>query len=345
MVSVSARWAGVFKVDVDSEGWQTFQRLDSSAFLPPSTDLLADRAAMAAGVRALWQSSGGSLVVEADCTEDAAPFDVLVNGALVARLAGPGHQRHEVVLTDLPPQSAVELWLPHFGGIRIREATLTHPDAAAAIENGPRWTAYGSSITHCQQADGPTETWPALVARSYGWNLTNLGLAGECQLDAAAVATLAATAADLISLCLGINSYNAAAYSERTWAGAVHGFLTAVRAAHPETPIVVITPMLSVPREEVVNAVGWTLSQYRRATAEVVVLLRERGDTRIHCVDGAAVFSPDEAEARMPDTLHPDNAGYAMMAGRLGPQLAAVLSGSRSLDANALLASTVPVRD
>ncbi|WP_427016992.1 GDSL-type esterase/lipase family protein [Pseudarthrobacter sp. P1] len=344
MVSVTARWAGVFKVDVDEEGWQSFQRLDAAAFLPPSTDGLANRAAMTAGVRALWQSSGGTLVVEADCTADASPFDVLVNGELAARLAGPGQQRHEVVLADLPAESAVELWLPQFGGIRVREVSLTHDDAVAAIEDGPRWTTYGSSLTHCQQAEGPSEAWPALVARRYGWNLTSLGMAGECQLDAAATATLAATEADLVSVCLGINSYNAATFSERTYAGAVLAFLSAIRAAHPATPLVVITPMLSVPREEVVNAVGWTLSQYRRATADAVALLQERGDTLIRCVDGAAVFSPDEAEARMPDTLHPDNAGYAMMAARLGPQLAAALAASRHGSVSGRVAGMPAVR-
>ena len=53
-------------------------------------------------------------------------------------------------------------------------------------------------------------------------------------------------------------------------------------------------------------------------------VLRERGDHGIHYVDGAAVFTPDEAADLMPDTLRPDNAGYRLMAARLGPQLAAV---------------------
>jgi lysophospholipase L1-like esterase len=55
-----------------------------------------------------------------------------------------------------------------------------------------------------------------------------------------------------------------------------------------------------------------------------VRVLRERGDHRIQCLDGAAVFTPDEASELMPDTLHPDNTGYRLMAKRLGPQLAAV---------------------
>jgi lysophospholipase L1-like esterase len=45
----------------------------------------------------------------------------------------------------------------------------------------------------------------------------------------------------------------------------------------------------------------------------------------LHCIDGATVLTEQEAIDRLPDTLHPDNAGYALMAERLAPQLAAAL--------------------
>jgi len=64
-----------------------------------------------------------------------------------------------------------------------------------------------------------------------------------------------------------------------------------------------------------------TLRDYRDATTAVVRVLPDRGDHGIHCVDGAAVFTPDEAAERM---LHPDNEGYRLVAARLGPPLAAV---------------------
>jgi lysophospholipase L1-like esterase len=328
MAKVDARWAGLYSVLVDDDGWQTFNRLDPADLLPPATDGLADRAAMPSGGRALWQSSGGTLTIEGEGSPDAAAYDILVNGERLHRLSAAGPHRYEVPLGELAAESAVELWLPHFGRLRILEASLEpapeHGDTVPAVEAGPRWVAYGSSITQCQQADGPTETWPALVARAHGWHLSSLGFAGECQLDAAAARAIAATDADLISLCLGINSYNAATYSPRTYPGAVRQFLLEVRQAHPGTPIAVITPVLSVIREEEVNAVGWTLSDYRKATAQVVRALQDLGDNQLHLIDGAAVFSPAEAEARMPDTLHPDNAGYALMASRLGPALSAL---------------------
>lgn len=324
MDSVEARWAGAFKVVTDAEGWQHFRRLDPALFISPATDGLEDRARMAAGVRATWTASSGKLVVEAEGSEDSSPFDVLVNGKLAHRVPAAGRVSHELDLGALSAGSSVQLWLPQFGQLLVLEASLKGEDVTAVSESGKRWLTYGSSITHCQQADGPSEAWPSLVARQYGWQLYSLGFAGECQLDPAVESTIEQLPADFISLCLGINSYNAAVFSERSYASQVLGFIANIRKAHPKVPIAVITPVLSLPREEAPNAVGWTLRQYRAATADVVRVLRERGDTRIQFLDGESVFSPAESATLMPDTLHPDTAGYRLMATRLGPQLAAV---------------------
>lgn len=328
MDSINARWAGAFRIITDTEGWQHFRRLDPSLLISPATDGLEDRARMGAGIRASWTASSGRLVLEAEGAADSSPFDVLVNGRLAHRVPAAGRVGYELDLELFEPGALVQLWLPQFGALRILEASLKGDDVQSVTAPGKRWVTYGSSLTHCQQADGPSETWPALVARRYGWQLNSLGFAGECQLDPAAESTLQQLPGDLISLCLGINSYNAAVFSERSYASQVLGFLANIRKAHALTPIAVITPMLSLPREDTPNVVGMTLKGYRDTTADVVRVLRERGDNRIHCLDGAAVFTPEEAATLMPDTLHPDNTGYRLMATRLGPQLAAVANAT-----------------
>ncbi|WP_449374029.1 GDSL-type esterase/lipase family protein [Arthrobacter psychrolactophilus] len=326
MTSVAAKWSGMFAMHQSADGAQSFERLDPTGYLPPFTDGLANRAAMAAGIRAAWRSDGGTLVLDGHGAEDCAPYDVLINGERAHRPPAIGAHRYVLELNELAPNSLVQLWLPHYGDFTINEATLDGGSVTSVGEEGPRWITYGSSITHCQQADGPTQTWPSLVARENGWRLTSLGLAGECQLDPIAADTIAQTPAELISLCVGINSYNAAVFSERSYGPALQGFINTVRRAHPTVPLVVITPVLSLPREDKVNAVGWTLADYRKATADVVAQLQARGDSRLHLVDGATVLTEQEALERMPDTLHPDTAGYALMAQRLSPALAAALA-------------------
>lgn len=325
MVSVAAQWSGMFQIEFSEEGAQRFWRLDRSGFLPPFTDSLANRAAMAAGVRAGWRTNGGTLSIAGQGAPDCAPYDILVNGQPAHRFAAVGPHSHTIVLDNLEPNSLVQLWLPHFGDFTLAHAVFDGEKVTAANGEGPRWLTYGSSITHCQQADGPTQSWPALVARGNGWQLSNLGLAGECQLDPVVADTIAQTPVDLISLCVGINSYNAATYSERTYAVTLQGFLNTIRAAHPNVPIAVITAVLSLPREDKPNAVGWTLRDYRAATAHVVTALANKGDSRLHLIDGSTVLTEQEARDRLPDTLHPDTAGYAIMAERLAPQLAALL--------------------
>lgn len=325
MVSVAAQWSGMFTTTQEEDGSQRFERLDPAGFLPPFTDLLANRSAMAAGIRAGWHADGGTLTVAGRGAVDCAPYDILINGNRTHRLPAAGAQHHEIVLDSLPPNSLVQLWLPHFGDFTLAQAKLDGATVSSAVEHGPRWTTYGSSITHCQQADGPTQAWPALVANGNGWRLSSLGLAGECQLDPVAADTIAKTPADIISLCVGINSYNAAVFSERSYGPALQGFIRKVRGAHPDAPIAVITPVLSLPREDKENEVGWTLADYRRATAQVVATMQAQGDGQLHVIDGAALFTEQEAADRMPDTLHPDSAGYALMAERLAPQLAALL--------------------
>lgn len=288
---------------------------------------------MAAGIRASWTADSGCLAIDAEVPHDSSAFDVLVNDKLFARVSGHGRVRREIELGLLAPGSIVQLWLPQFGQVKVHEASLRGENVRALTETGKRWLTYGSSITQCQQADGPSEAWPALVARQYGWQLHSLGFAGECQLDPAAAETMKMLPAGLISLCIGINSYNAAAFSLRTYASQALGFIGNVRAAHRDVPIAVITPLLSLPREELPNSVGSTLGEYRRETANVVRLLRERGDHLIHCIDGGALLAEPEALTLLPDTLHPNNAGYRLMAERLGPQLAAI-AGTAGIAAN-----------
>ncbi|GAA4045879.1 hypothetical protein GCM10023063_36190 [Arthrobacter methylotrophus] len=69
------------------------------------------------------------------------------------------------------------------------------------------------------------------------------------QLDPAAAMTTKRLPADVISLCLGFNSYNAATFTSRSYASQVLGFIAAIRESHPHVPIAVITSILSLPRE------------------------------------------------------------------------------------------------
>ena len=66
--------------------------------------------------------------------------------------------------------------------------------------------------------------------------------------------------ANYLSLKLGINVHNAASMNIRTFRPAVIGFVHIVREKHPDTPLVVISPIFSPPRETTPNAAESTLT-------------------------------------------------------------------------------------
>ncbi|HSP26964.1 MAG TPA: SGNH/GDSL hydrolase family protein, partial [Ilumatobacteraceae bacterium] len=146
----------------------------------------------------------------------------------------------------------VEIWLAQNASCMLREVRI---DEGASIEAPPtsdrrRWVHYGSSISHCMEAEHPTGTWPAVVSRTAGVDLYSLGLAGQCQLDQFAARTIRDLPADLISLKLGINLVNGDSMRERVFVPAVHGLLDTIRDGHPDTPLVVISSIICPAAED-----------------------------------------------------------------------------------------------
>lgn len=318
----------------EAGGWWRMWRIDpDSAWLVGSEDL-SPMARCAAGVRLELETDASTVelpmrVDAGDEKPDYAPtVDVVVDGTVVSRqTVGDGTT---VVRAALPGGMVrVELWLPQQRQVEVGALRLDGAEhASAPPPDAVRWLTYGSSITHCINAPGPTETWPALVARRLGWDHVNLGLAGQCFLDPVVADRIAELPADVISCCLGINVYNIAAFSDRTWRAAVSGFLGRIRRAHPSTPLLVVSPIASPDREDAANEVGVPLRQVRADVHEVVRRLQEAGDANLHVVDGTTVLAPEDAHLLF-DGLHPDPAGYRLIADRLQPLLARLATGLR----------------
>lgn len=286
---------------------------------------LLESARMAAGVRLDFETDATALECQVAVSavpgdgRPPAPFDVVVDGELVARrqLSGvrtlalhgmrPGHKR-------------IQIWLPQLGFTAIGPVRLSAGAQVAAPPTRPRWITYGSSVTHCTGAAGPTQTWPALVAAANGWDLRCLGFAGQCQLDPVVARFIRDTPADLISVCLGANIYRHTTFSARSLVPAVAGFLQTVRDGHPDTPLVVMTPIVYPDGEREPNGVGLTVADIRALVYEAVDVLRESGYSGLHLVDGLTVLRTEE-QSLLVDRLHPGPDGYRLMASRLGPLL------------------------
>ncbi len=271
-------------------------------------------------------------------TEDGYREDRRLEGGDVHLLVPPllettSHGSSTTVRFELGGQGEarlVTMWLPHTASVLLL-AARADSHLAPAPRSRPRWIHYGSSISQCGEAESPLDVWPIVAARILDLDLTNLGLAGQAQLDPFVATAIAAEPAELISLKVGINVVGGATMRERTFVPAVHGFIDTIRDAHACTPIVVISPVLcpvheDTPGPTLSNGVRVRATRHKRAPLDGLLTLRtirsllgeivaSRADSALHYLDGLDLLGAADA-ARLVDGLHPDTAGYRLIGNR-----------------------------
>jgi len=325
--SVAAHWDGLATLQDQGDGWQRPFRLDPTGEDYDLNPPLWDGAARSVGVRGRWTVDGQgtwTLPVRVPA-EGQVTLDLIVDGELRRQELAAGEHR---VSTEVDGPGEIDVWLPHNGIVDISAPVVTGTATAAPVEpSGPRWLTYGSSITQAGGADGPTQTWPALVAQRRGWRLWSLGFGGQCHLDPAVAERLAEAEADLISLCIGINIYGNGSFNARSLGPQLEGFIRRVRKGHPTTPMVLITPIVSPAREETANKVEWTLAELRAVVDQVGRSLIARGDANLRVVDGLTLISAEGMAGELSgDGLHPNTEGYRLIAEAIGPSLAEAMA-------------------
>jgi hypothetical protein len=236
----------------------------------------------------------------------------------------------------------IEVWLPQQCVVEVRDLRIDDGAEVAPVEpSGPRWLHYGSSISQCDEAAGPTETWPAIAARAAGAELTSFGFGGQCHLDQCVARTMRDLPADVISIKVGINIVNGDSMRERAFVPALHGFLDTLRDGHRAAPLLVLTPIIypagehhpgpSIVRNGTSAVVdrpaelafgALSVGRIRQLIKEVVRRRQDAGDGNLHLLDGRELFGASDL-ADLPDGLHPNAAGYR----RIGERFAAAAFG------------------
>ncbi|WP_149261598.1 GDSL-type esterase/lipase family protein [Actinomadura sp. K4S16] len=222
----------------------------------------------------------------------------------------------------------VEIWLPQVETTELIALRTDAPVEPVPDRGRPVWLHHGSSISHGSTAASPTSTWPAVAAARGGADLVNLGFGGNALLDPFTARAIRDTPADLVSIKIGINVANADAMRLRAFVPAVHGFLDTVREGHPDTPLLLVSPILCPIQEDTpgplapdfgasrlrFRAMGdpaevatgrLTLSVIRDALAGIAAR-RAESDPHLHYLDGRALYGEaDYAETPLPDEVHP----------------------------------------
>ncbi len=189
----------------------------------------------------------------------------------------------------------------------------------------PRWVCYGDAVTQGWLASSPALAWPAVTARKLGLDLCNLGYAGSTRTDTATALTIAETPAELVTVSIGANCWNRFPHTPAMCVEEMRAMLTLVRAGHPNTPVVVVSPLVRPEAEDTPSRLGSTLTELRIAIEEAV---RERmisGDTRLHLVEGSTVVGV----ADLADGRYPGDDGHIRIAAAVGKVISPLVADLR----------------
>jgi hypothetical protein len=318
--------------------------------------LMVQTSAESAGVRLALRTAADVLELDVQARRIAAAadaplppsvYEITEHGALVASAAAPVGSRY--VFTFERPEGRIEpgpdatvrfaglatgaerdleLWLPYHDRVELLGLRADAPVAAAPEPGALRWVHHGSSISHGYRADTTTGTWPVVAALKAGADLTNLAFSGNAMLDPFTARTIRDTPADLITLKIGINLVCGDVMRLRAFRPAVDGFLDTVRDGHPDTPIVLVSPIRCEPVEASAGPTvqdpdrteEWSIAagteadvltgklSLRAVRAELAAIVdrRQDDDHRLHHLDGLTLYGEHDAAAMpLPDNLHP----------------------------------------
>lgn len=267
------------------------------------------------------------------------PYRLLAGTADVTDVAGARTTaRFDLGVPPTTSPRRVEIWLPNNASVQIHDVRSDAAVQADRSDAGTRWLHYGSSISHCAEADTPLGVWPVDAAHRLGLDITNLGFGGNAHLDPFVARTIRDSDAELISVKLGINIVNADSFKRRTFIPALHGFLDTIREGKPTAPILLITPISCPMQEDTAGPIAFdpvvarlaptrpaaTIAPYTdgsmtlrdiRLIVRDIIAQRRNSDVNLHILDGPELFGPADVDD-LPDGLHPNSAGYRRMAQR-----------------------------
>jgi hypothetical protein len=235
-----------------------------------------------------------------------------------------GHVAEKVVFQvdkALRQEREVTLYLPLYKPVKVagigveKDARLARPRPLALAKPV---VYYGTSITQGGCASRAGMSYQAILGRMLDTDFVNLGFSGNGKGEPEVARAVAEIDAAAFVLDFALN--NGTAESVRQ---VYDPFVAVLRAKHPKTPIIAITPIY-MPRERLVSD-NREAELMRRHIRDVVSKRVAAGDLRLDLVEGPDLLGPDTLDAFV-DGAHPNDLGFYWFAKALAPRLAKVLA-------------------
>ncbi|MFD3335740.1 GDSL-type esterase/lipase family protein [Streptomyces sp. NPDC058700] len=281
---------------------------------------IAERAALPIGVRLEFTAAPGTRAVRLRYRATVPEAGDPLAGLRHCFALWSGTRFVGEVCVDPAAEATVTLPLPPGGGVftlHLPEGQAPVPLALWAVGGAlspaparPRWLVHGDSITEGWWSTRPALSWPATTGRVLGLDAVNLGYAGGARGELVLAEQLARLPGDVITLAFGTNCWSRVPATADLLYATVRAFVGLVRQGHPDTPLLIVSPVLRPEAEHTRNALGATLTELRRAMERAGRDLAAEGDGRLLVLPGRPVLGPEH----LADGLHPNDAGHARIA-------------------------------
>jgi lysophospholipase L1-like esterase len=237
--------------------------------------------------------------------------------AIAPKDAAGGKVVEHVFFEALPRATRdILLYLPLYKPVKVLGIQL---DTDAEISAPQRFAAakpvvyYGTSITQGGCASRSGMSYQAILGRRLNLNFVNLGFSGNGKGEPAAARMTAEIDAAVFVLDFALNNPSVESLKE-----AYEPFLATVRAKHPNTPILAVTPIARAREDARTRGM-------RRLIADVVNAKIAAGDQLLTLVDGLTLLGPHQLDGLV-DGSHPNDLGFQWMSDGLAPRVAKALN-------------------
>ncbi len=176
---------------------------------------------------------------------------------------------------------------------------------------------YGTSITQGGCASRSGMSYQAILGRLLNLDFVNLGFSGNGLGESEVARTVASIDASCFVLDFAQNNKTVESLAQ-----AYAPFLAAIRAKHPETPVLAITPIYSA--GEFSPAAHDRLEGMRELIRRVASERIAAGDRNLQLVEGTDLLGPSQGDGLV-DGTHPNDLGFERMAAGLALRLSKML--------------------
>jgi len=234
--------------------------------------------------------------------------------------AKPGKTIEHVYFKDQPRvDREITLYLPLYMAVKVLGIGL---DAEAHLQPAKPFAAsgpvvfYGTSITQGGCASHSGMSYQAILGRMLNLDFVNLGFSGNGKGEPELARAVASINASCFVLDFAQNNPTVDSLAQ-----VYAPFVEAIRNAHPETPILVVTPIYAAHE-------SWSRDERLEGMRELIRQVAARriaaGDRHLEIVEGTDLLGPARGDGLV-DGTHPNDLGFQWMAEGLGTRIAKVL--------------------